>query len=95
MGKAITDMTMTAPTHDEKIKELKGNVEYREDKEPEVILNLISDGYKTFGAGEIVRQEIKRQMQELIEAYKITLLLSKAFPENKDFKATYYRKNER
>ena len=70
MGKAITDMPM--PAHDEKIKELKGNV----------------------GTGEIVRQEIKRQMQELIEAYKVTLLLSKVFPENKDFKATLLKEKQ-
>ena len=43
---------------------------------------------------EIVRQEIKRQMQELIEAYKLTLLLAKVFPENKDFKATLLREKQ-
>ena len=89
-GDAGTGMT----ARDEKIKELKGNVEYCEDKEPEVILNLMSAGYKTFGTGEIVRQEIKRQMQELIEAYKVTLLLSKVFPENKDFKATLLKEKQ-
>lgn len=63
-----------------------GEGEYPEDNDPKVVLNLMSDGFKKFGIAEIERLAIKKQIKELIEAYKVTLLLSKVFPESKDFK---------
>lgn len=33
------------------------------------------------------KEEIKRQIRDLIEAYKVTLFLTKAFPENGRFRS--------
>ena len=33
------------------------------------------------------KEEIKKQIKDIIEAYKVTLLLAKAFPENGRFRS--------